>query len=30
VPAAVRARDAYFKQELVQTLAGGDETLLGS
>jgi hypothetical protein len=30
VPAVVRARDAYFKHELVQTLANGDETLLGN
>jgi F0F1-type ATP synthase membrane subunit b/b' len=30
VPPAVSARDTYFKQELVQTLAEGDETLLGS
>jgi hypothetical protein len=30
VPPAVSARDAYFKQELVQTLADGDETLLGN
>jgi hypothetical protein len=30
VPPAVGARDAYFQQELVQTLAGGDASLLGS
>ena len=30
VPAAVSARDAYFKQELVQTLADGDASLLGN
>jgi hypothetical protein len=30
VPPAVAARDAYFQQELVQTLAGGDASLLGS
>jgi len=29
VPAVVRDRDAYFQQELVQTLAGGDPSLLG-
>lgn len=29
VPAAVAARDMYFHQELVQTLAGGDPLLLG-
>ena len=30
VPPAVVARDAYFQQELVQTLAGGDASLLGN
>jgi hypothetical protein len=29
VPPAVSARDQYFQQELVQTLADGDPTLLG-
>jgi hypothetical protein len=29
VPAAVAARDMFFHQELVQTLAGGDPSLLG-
>jgi hypothetical protein len=29
VPPAVGARDQYFQQELVQTLADGDPTLLG-
>jgi hypothetical protein len=29
VPASVQARDAYFHQELVQTLADGDQSLLG-
>jgi hypothetical protein len=29
VPPAVGARDQYFHQELVQTLADGDATLLG-
>ena len=29
VPAAVTARHAYFQQELVQTLAGGDPACLG-
>jgi hypothetical protein len=29
VPASVRGRDAYFQQELVQTLAGGDPSVLG-
>jgi len=29
IPPAVRARHAYFEEELVQTLAGGDATLLG-
>lgn len=30
VPPGVTARSAYFQQELVQTLADGDATLLGS
>lgn len=30
VPAAVSARSAYFHQELVQTLADGDASLLGN
>jgi hypothetical protein len=30
VPASVAARDQFFQQELVQTLADGDATLLGS
>lgn len=30
VPPALSARSAYFQQELVQTLADGDATLLGS
>lgn len=30
VPPGVSARSAYFQQELVQTLADGDATLLGS
>jgi hypothetical protein len=30
VPAAVGGRDQYFHQELVQTLADGDPTLLGN
>jgi hypothetical protein len=30
VPPAVGARDQYFQQELVQTLADGDPTLLGN
>jgi hypothetical protein len=30
VPAAVSSRDAYFRQELVQTLADGDAALLGN
>lgn len=30
VPPAVSARDAYFHQELVQTLADGDASLLGN
>lgn len=30
VPSAVGGRHAYFQQELVQTLADGDPTLLGS
>jgi hypothetical protein len=30
VPASVAARDQYFDQELVQTLAGGDPVLLGT
>ncbi|HEX4567782.1 MAG TPA: hypothetical protein VH138_14185, partial [Vicinamibacterales bacterium] len=30
VPAAVSSRDAFFRQELVQTLADGDATLLGN
>jgi hypothetical protein len=30
VPAAVSARQTYFQQELVQTLADGDATLLGN
>jgi len=30
VPAALSSRDAYFRQELVQTLADGDATLLGN
>src|SRR5262249_12058159 len=30
VPSAVSARGAYFHQELVQTLADGDATLLGN
>ena len=30
VPPAVGARDQYFHQELVQTLADGDPTLLGN
>lgn len=30
VPAGVSARDAYFQQELVQTLADGDASLLGN
>jgi hypothetical protein len=29
VPASVLGRDTYFQQELVQTLAGGDQALLG-
>ena len=29
VPATMRARDFHFQQELVQTLAGGDASLLG-
>ena len=29
IPSSVRDREAYFQQELVQTLAGGDPTLLG-
>jgi hypothetical protein len=29
IPASVRERDAYFQQELVQTLAGGDPSVLG-
>ena len=29
IPASVRERDAYFEQELVQTLADGDRSLLG-
>ena len=29
VPASIRGREAYFQQELVQTLAGGDQSLLG-
>ena len=29
IPASVRERDAYFQQELVQTLAGGDPAFLG-
>ena len=29
IPSSVRERDAYFQQELVQTLAGGDAALLG-
>jgi hypothetical protein len=29
IPATVRERDTYFQQELVQTLAGGDPSLLG-
>lgn len=29
IPASVRGRDAYFQQELVQTLADGDQSLLG-
>jgi hypothetical protein len=30
VPANVPARAAYFHQEVIQTLAGGDPTLLGT
>jgi chromosome segregation ATPase len=30
VPANVSARAAYFRQEVIQTLAGGDPTLLGN
>jgi hypothetical protein len=30
VPQAVAGRAAYFQQELVQTLADGDASLLGS
>jgi ElaB/YqjD/DUF883 family membrane-anchored ribosome-binding protein len=30
VPPAVGARDQYFHQELVQTLADGDPSLLGN
>jgi uncharacterized protein YbjQ (UPF0145 family)/putative methionine-R-sulfoxide reductase with GAF domain len=30
VPDGVRARTAYFEQELVRTLAGGDASLLGT
>jgi hypothetical protein len=30
VPDTVRARTAYFEQELVRTLAGGDASLLGT
>ena len=30
VPSAVGARDQYFHQELVQTLADGDASLLGN
>jgi len=29
VPASIRGRDSYFQHELVQTLADGDQTLLG-
>jgi hypothetical protein len=29
IPASVQSRDAYFQQELVQTLADGDQSLLG-
>jgi chemotaxis protein histidine kinase CheA len=29
VPPSVQARDTYFQQELVQTLADGDQSLLG-
>lgn len=29
VPASIRGRETYFQQELVQTLAGGDQSLLG-
>jgi hypothetical protein len=29
VPVSVRERDTYFQQELVQTLAGGDQSALG-
>jgi uncharacterized membrane protein len=26
---SIHSRDVYFQQELVQTLAGGDQSLLG-
>jgi hypothetical protein len=29
VPAVVAERSGYFQQELIQTLAGGDPSLLG-
>jgi hypothetical protein len=29
VPSSIRGRETYFQQELVQTLAGGDQSLLG-
>ncbi len=29
IPASIRERDTYFQQELVQTLADGDQSLLG-